>query len=68
MKRFHRAMSLTLLVLASLILVVELFRAGGLYPRIMLISVLVLFCLIVERLCLNLSQNIPKRNQLSPPR
>ncbi|WP_263366532.1 hypothetical protein [Edaphobacter bradus] len=58
MKRFHRAMSLTLLVLASLILVIELFRAGGLYPRIVLVSVLTLFCLIAQRLSANLSQGI----------
>src|SRR6516225_1879369 len=34
MKRFHRVVSLTLLVLASLILVVELFRTGSVYPTI----------------------------------
>ena len=34
MKRFHRVMSITLLGLASVILVVGLFRASGLYPRI----------------------------------
>lgn len=50
MQRFHRAMSLTLLGLASLILVVELFRVGGLYPRITLVSVLTVFYLIVQRL------------------
>ena len=44
MKRFHRAVSLTLLVLASLILVVELFRTRGLYPRIVLVSSLTVFC------------------------
>jgi heme A synthase len=67
MKRFHRAMSITLLLLASLILIVELFRAGGLYPRIALISVLTLFCLTLQRLCTSLSQGIPKRSQLSRP-
>ena len=36
MKRFHRAVSLTLLALAHLILVVELFRTNGLYPRLSL--------------------------------
>jgi heme A synthase len=50
MQQFHRAVSLTLLVLASLILVVELFRTGSLYPRIALLSVLMLLCLIVQRL------------------
>ena len=45
MKRFHRAVSLTLLVLASLILVIELFRTGRLYLRILLASALTLFCI-----------------------
>jgi heme A synthase len=58
MQRFHRAMSLTLLVLASLILVIEFFRAVGLYPRIMLVLVLTLFCLIVQRLSANVSHSI----------
>ena len=40
MQRFHRAMSVTLLVLAGLILIVEFFRDDAVYPRIMLASVL----------------------------
>lgn len=47
MQRFHRAVSLTLMMLASTILTVELFRVGGLYPRAMLGAVLVLYCGIV---------------------
>lgn len=50
MQRFHRAMSLTLLVLASLMLTVELFRADGLYPRLALGIVLAAFCLVMRRL------------------
>lgn len=50
MQRFHRAMSVTLLVLASLILVVELFRDDAVYTRIVLAGVLVLFCAVVLRL------------------
>ncbi len=50
MQRFHRAMSLTLLVLANLILFIEIFRASGLYPRAVLAGVLMLFCAIVWRL------------------
>ncbi len=50
MQRFHRAMSLTLLVLASLILIVEIFRTSGVYPRAVLGIVLLLFCAIVWRL------------------
>jgi hypothetical protein len=60
-QRFHRAISLTLLVLASLILIVELFRASGPYPRIALLAVIASFCLIVERLCKNLSQCSPTK-------
>jgi len=41
MKQFHRAVSLTLLLLASLILVVELFRIDGIYPRIVLAATLI---------------------------
>jgi len=57
MKRFHRALSLTLLVLASLILVIELFRTGALYPRVLLASTLMLFCIFIERLSAKLSQS-----------
>lgn len=66
MQRFHRAMSLTLLVLASLILLVELFRVSGLYPRLMLTSVLALLCLIVERLAVSLSHGTSKSESDSP--
>ena len=67
MQRFHRAVSLTLLVLASLILTVELLRANGLYLRIALTSVLMLFCLIVQRLYRNLTRSTPDRSQLLKP-
>ena len=50
MKRFHHAISITLLVLACLILGVETVRDSGLYPRIILIAVLTFFCLIAQRL------------------
>jgi len=50
MQRFHRAISLTLLVLASQILAVEIYRASGFYPRAVLAGVLVLFCAIVLHL------------------
>jgi hypothetical protein len=46
--------SLTLVVLAALILVVELFRIGGPYLRIVLVSVLALFCVIIQRLSASL--------------
>lgn len=50
MQRSHRAMSLTLLVLGSLILVIEIFRASSVYPRAVLGGVLMLFCAIIWRL------------------
>lgn len=54
MQRFHRAMSLMLLVLANLILAVELFRVAGLYPRLALLIVFTAFCLLVTRLASDL--------------
>ncbi len=54
MQRFHRAFSLTLLVLASLILAVEFFRTAGLYPRIVLAGVFTLFCGTAWRLLMTL--------------
>jgi len=62
MKRFHRAVSLTLLVLASLILVVELFRAAGVYSRIVLGATLTLFCLLIQHLSAKLSESIQREN------
>jgi heme A synthase len=50
MQRFHRAMSVTLLVLAALILIVEIFRDDAVYPRLVLASVLMVFCTVVLRL------------------
>jgi hypothetical protein len=50
MQRFHRAMSLTLLVLASVILVTELFRAPGQLSRLVVIVLLALFFFIVIRI------------------
>lgn len=50
MQRFHRAMSVTLLVLAALILVIEVFRDQVFYQRIVLVGVLVVFCMILLRL------------------
>ena len=50
MQRFHRAMSVTLFVLASLILNIEIFREGAFYPRVVLAGVLMFFCMVVLRL------------------
>jgi hypothetical protein len=49
LRRFHRAVSLTLLILASLILAVEVCRASGFFPRAMLIGILSLFSVLVIR-------------------
>jgi hypothetical protein len=57
MKRFHRALSLTLLALSSVILVVELVRTRGLYPRMVLAATLTLFCLLIQHLSAKLSQS-----------
>ena len=54
MQRFHRAMSLMLLVLANLILGVELFRASGIYPRMALLAVFVIFCVVIKQLASDL--------------
>jgi hypothetical protein len=43
-------MSVTLLVLAALILIVEIFRDDAVYPRLVLASVLMVFCTVVLRL------------------
>jgi len=56
MKKFHRAVSLTLLALASLILSVELFRASSGYPRIVLPTTLALFAFMVKRASAKLGQ------------
>jgi hypothetical protein len=50
MQRFHRAMLVTLLVLVTLILVVEIFRHKAFYPRVLLAAVPMLFCMVVMRL------------------
>ena len=64
MMRFHRVMSITLLVLASLMLFVELFRDANLFARIILIAVLMLFCMIVQSLCTNLAQSNARKTPL----
>lgn len=50
MQRFHRAMSLTLLLLAALILVIELYRTPGLYPRLATAALLVAIGMAMLRL------------------
>jgi len=55
MQRFHRAISLTLLTLATLILAVEAYRTPSFYPRATLIAILFLFGLLGLRLSATLS-------------
>lgn len=63
MKRFHHAISITLLVLATLILGVESIRESGFFPRLILIAVLTLFCLIVQRIFARISDVVPDAGQ-----
>jgi hypothetical protein len=63
MKRFHHAISITLLVLATLILGVESIRESVLFLRLILIAVLTLFYLIVQRLFSRLSSAVPDTGQ-----
>jgi hypothetical protein len=65
MQRFHRAMSLTLLLLASAMLVTELLRADGLYPRLVLGSVLTAFCIVMWQLGMTMRTR-PVDPQTSP--
>ncbi|MBV9677939.1 MAG: hypothetical protein JO185_16490 [Acidobacteriaceae bacterium] len=56
MQRFHRVLSVMLFVLASLILVIELFRTSPLYSRLALLATLIVFYKIIERLCTDLGE------------
>jgi hypothetical protein len=60
MKRFHRAVSLTLLVLACVILGVELARTGALYSRILLGATLTVFCGMIQHLFAKFSQSMQR--------
>ncbi|MGH9588692.1 MAG: hypothetical protein ACRD3F_17250, partial [Acidobacteriaceae bacterium] len=64
MQRFHRAMSITLLALADLILVVELFRTAGLYPRLALVALLLVFSLIIRELAASLRPGRAKAKKM----
>jgi hypothetical protein len=56
MQRFHRAMSVTLLALASLILATEAFRVSDFYPRAVLMGLLLFFGVLAIRLLKELVQ------------
>jgi heme A synthase len=57
MQRFHRGISLTLLVLANLILAIEMWRATSFYPRAVLIGVFAIFGFVAIRICSELLQD-----------
>lgn len=65
MQRFHRAMSLTLLSLASLMLVVEFFRNHDLYVRVSLLVVLISFCAIIKHLASDLRPKDSDRKEFN---
>ena len=50
MQRFHRVLSITLLILASSILIIDLFEPAGLLPRISLVVVLMMFLISLKHL------------------
>lgn len=50
MQRFHRVLSITLLTLASVLMVIDLFQPAGVYPRIGLAVILVLSLISLQRL------------------
>jgi hypothetical protein len=56
MQRFHRVFSITLLVLASLLLIIDMFQPAGIYPRIGLTAVLLVFLTFLQRLVRSLLQ------------
>jgi heme A synthase len=56
MKRFHRAISLTLLALACLIVTVELFRTGDRFPRIVLASTMGFLVVLIQHLAPGLTR------------
>jgi hypothetical protein len=58
--------SLTLLVLASLILVVELVRTSSPYPRIVLAATLTVFCVLIQHLSAKLSQSSSGQKSSAP--
>ena len=53
MQRFHRALSLTLMILSTLILAVESFREPHLFSRTIAAGVFILFCAVASRLSMN---------------
>ncbi len=50
MQRFHRVLSITLLTLASVLMVIDLFQPASVYPRIGSAVILMLFLISLQRL------------------
>jgi hypothetical protein len=68
MQRFHRVFSITLLVLASLLLVIDIFVPAGLYPKIGLTVVLLVFLTSLQRLVRSLLYPSPSTLKSIPSR
>jgi heme A synthase len=66
MQRFHRVFSITLLVLASLLLVIDMFEPAGIYPRIGLTVVLLMFLISLQRLVRSLLHPSPSTLESIP--
>ena len=49
-QKFHRTISLTLLILAGVLIIVEFFRTDGFYPRAVLAMVLAFLCVVIQHL------------------
>jgi hypothetical protein len=63
MQRFHRALSLMLLILADLILAIELIRTPGLFERLILAVMFISFAAVIRQLASDLR---PKRDLTRP--
>lgn len=68
MQRFHRVISIVLLVLACLLLLIECFRTSGLYSRLTLLVVLIAFISSAWRLAMELAggQSTEQTASVSP--
>jgi hypothetical protein len=66
MQRFHRVFSITLLGLASLLLVIDMFQPAGIYPRMGLTVVLLVFLTSLQRLARSLLHPPPSALESIP--
>lgn len=66
MQRFHRVFSITLLILASLLLIIDMFQPAGIYPRIGLTVMLLVFLTSLQRSIRSLLQPSPSALESIP--